>query len=160
MCRGGVYVRHEYLLFGRGRPYRRDRIEGNFGKVAERLAIGQPGEPRRLGNVGQDRPVAGAQLRMALGAQPRPRRIDVRLPFTVDQDMADRDRVISLRQRDRMAPRHRSEEHTSELQSLMRISYAVFCLKKKTITPKTPVYSTHTSYNHQATSDTLITQII
>src|SRR3546814_4192980 len=29
-------------------------------------------------------------------------------------------------------PRDRSEEHTSELQSLMRISYAVFCLKKKT----------------------------
>src|SRR3546814_1469439 len=34
----------------------------------------------------------------------------------------------------------RSEEHTSELQSLMRISYAVFCLKKKTNTTnyKTP----------------------
>src|SRR3546814_6991410 len=30
--------------------------------------------------------------------------------------------------------RTRSEEHTSELQSLMRISYAVFCLKKKNIT--------------------------
>src|SRR3546814_986979 len=30
--------------------------------------------------------------------------------------------------------RCRSEEHTSELQSLMRISYAVFCLKKKTTT--------------------------
>src|SRR3546814_6307309 len=30
----------------------------------------------------------------------------------------------------------RSEEHTSELQSLMRISYAVFCLKKK----KTPIH--------------------
>src|SRR3546814_8666222 len=30
----------------------------------------------------------------------------------------------------------RSEEHTSELQSLMRISYAVFCLKKKKITRK------------------------
>src|SRR3546814_7133541 len=29
------------------------------------------------------------------------------------------------------AVRRRSEEHTSELQSLMRISYAVFCLKKK-----------------------------
>src|SRR3546814_3200221 len=29
-------------------------------------------------------------------------------------------------------PTGRSEEHTSELQSLMRISYAVFCLKKKT----------------------------
>src|SRR3546814_2156320 len=35
----------------------------------------------------------------------------------------------------RRAHRHaRSEEHTSELQSLMRISYAVFCLKKKTQT--------------------------
>src|SRR3546814_3825348 len=33
----------------------------------------------------------------------------------------------------------RSEEHTSELQSLMRISYAVFCLKKKR--------QAHTSYN-------------
>src|SRR3546814_6039203 len=32
--------------------------------------------------------------------------------------------------------RTRSEEHTSELQSLMRISYAVFCLKKKTSHPK------------------------
>src|SRR3546814_8971796 len=31
---------------------------------------------------------------------------------------------------------HRSEEHTSELQSLMRISYAVFCLKKKKNTNK------------------------
>src|SRR3546814_1275681 len=29
-------------------------------------------------------------------------------------------------------PKQRSEEHTSELQSLMRISYAVFCLKKQT----------------------------
>src|SRR3546814_9850901 len=31
-----------------------------------------------------------------------------------------------------IAVESRSEEHTSELQSLMRISYAVFCLKKKT----------------------------
>src|SRR3546814_9288004 len=37
----------------------------------------------------------------------------------------------------------RSEEHTSELQSLMRISYAVFCLKKKNKIKPTPhVYST------------------
>src|SRR3546814_8812373 len=32
---------------------------------------------------------------------------------------------------------HKSEEHTSELQSLMRISYAVFCLKKKKKTKNT-----------------------
>src|SRR3546814_4385050 len=37
-----------------------------------------------------------------------------------------------LRERGALAERERSEEHTSELQSLMRISYAVFCLKKKT----------------------------
>src|SRR3546814_1526385 len=35
----------------------------------------------------------------------------------------------------------RSEEHTSELQSLMRISYAVFCLKKKTTYP--PITTNH-----------------
>src|SRR3546814_6661034 len=36
----------------------------------------------------------------------------------------------------------RSEEHTSELQSLMRISYAVFCLKKKQLIPEKHVQST------------------
>src|SRR3546814_9366114 len=35
----------------------------------------------------------------------------------------------------------RSEEHTSELQSLMRSSYAVFCLKKKKITTDKPTQS-------------------
>src|SRR3546814_3355414 len=40
----------------------------------------------------------------------------------------------------RKFPGTRSEEHTSELQSLMRISYAVFCLKKKKST------TTHQSY--------------
>src|SRR3546814_9905343 len=37
----------------------------------------------------------------------------------------------------------RSEEHTSELQSLMRISYAVFCLKKKKSNPRKTRYKTH-----------------
>src|SRR3546814_6067133 len=40
--------------------------------------------------------------------------------------------VVSYRVHDTWGQGHRSEEHTSELQSLMRISYAVFCLKKKT----------------------------
>src|SRR3546814_4961041 len=40
--------------------------------------------------------------------------------------------------------RRRSEEHTSELQSLMRISYAVFCLKKKKNTT-TPQNHKHTN---------------
>src|SRR3546814_1366839 len=37
----------------------------------------------------------------------------------------------------------RSEEHTSELQSLMRISYAVFCLKKKNIKNTLPTHQTN-----------------
>src|SRR3546814_8734285 len=39
--------------------------------------------------------------------------------------------------------RRRSEEHTSELQSLMRISYAVFCLKKKKSTNIKHTYNIH-----------------
>src|SRR3546814_1891362 len=39
--------------------------------------------------------------------------------------------------------RDRSEEHTSELQSLMRISYAVFCLKKKTTKKKKKYTNVH-----------------
>src|SRR3546814_10523632 len=40
----------------------------------------------------------------------------------------------------------RSEEHTSELQSLMRLSYAVFCLKKKTrANARTPVNNTQSA---------------
>src|SRR3546814_3238582 len=59
----------------------------------------------------------------------------------------------------------RSEEHTSELQSLMRISYAVFCLKKKkpiqaaniiliVTTIMTDIY-THTTMNTQFTDQTM-----
>src|SRR3546814_4919062 len=48
----------------------------------------------------------------------------------------------------------RSEEHTSELQSLMRISYAVFCLKKKKKTQQHKQYTqsdTHTHTTQQST---------
>src|SRR3546814_6591911 len=47
----------------------------------------------------------------------------------------------------------RSEEHTSELQSLMRISYAVFCLKKKIATRRR-----HTS-NRNHKSDQIVTRV-
>src|SRR3546814_2887012 len=52
----------------------------------------------------------------------------------------------------RSASGMRSEEHTSELQSLMRISYAVFCLKKKNTRKKTKniIYTLclHPQLNH------------
>src|SRR3546814_1459537 len=47
----------------------------------------------------------------------------------------------------------RSEEHTSELQSLMRISYAVFCLKKTKYRPNTDnnyIQNTHTASNRKS----------
>src|SRR3546814_7586401 len=50
-----------------------------------------------------------------------------------DRDKRDVDaRRAADRRHRRLWAVHRSEEHTSELQSLMRISYAVFCLTKKT----------------------------
>src|SRR3546814_6708481 len=49
--------------------------------------------------------------------------------------------------------RGRSEEHTSELQSLMRISYAVFCLKKKK-------YNIKKTYNTRSTRDDAISNRI
>src|SRR3546814_4953995 len=66
--------------------------------------------------------------------QDRKARLESRIPALADVkfyeklgSMADKvGRVAAL------ARLLRSEEHTSELQSLMRISYAVFCLKKKT----------------------------
>src|SRR3546814_2936705 len=42
----------------------------------------------------------------------------------------------------------RSEEHTSELQSLMRISYAVFCLKNKTLHPTSCKQTCHPAHTH------------
>src|SRR3546814_10179989 len=78
-------------------------------------------------------PVRGERHTWARGAK--------RLPARSRRDCED-DRHCSLRERCRpfacRAPR--SEEHTSELQSLMRISYAVFCLKQK---KKTLTFSTH-----------------
>src|SRR3546814_3661502 len=59
-------------------------------------------------------------------------------PCTLATTVTARSTVMAIREskseydRDRCdIPESRSEEHTSELQSLMRISYAVFCLKKK-----------------------------
>src|SRR3546814_6194185 len=80
---------------------------------------------------------------------PRSTRTDTLFPYTtLFRSHPDDPDLLRLNQRDRNASRieearqyarthpargaPRSEEHTSELQSLMRISYAVFCLKKKT----------------------------
>src|SRR3546814_8979789 len=97
---------------------------------------------------------------------PRSTRTDTLFPYTtlfrsvVEQRPAiEEDAVVVARQvRDGLAVEadpdiepeqvegafQRSEEHTSELQSLMRISYAVFCLKKKNINSTLELYYVHT----------------
>src|SRR3546814_8033608 len=75
--------------------------------------------------VAVDKSVASAstvQMAMSKSSRLRP----ARPPTTVQSPT----RLLEQVQR-RSMTRSRSEEHTSELQSLMRISYAVFCLKKK-----------------------------
>src|SRR3546814_5231584 len=69
-----------------------------------------------------------------------------RVDEAVDHDVGDMHAVLGIflgedlgegaHHDPRIVERLRSEEHTSELQSLMRISYAVFCLKKKNKTKK------------------------
>src|SRR3546814_1236667 len=55
----------------------------------------------------------------------------------------------------RRSPRLRSEEHTSELQSLMRISYAVFCLKKKKEKQQNKKYTLYmTTQRYKTITDT------
>src|SRR3546814_6868485 len=97
--------------------------------VGPGLLQGIPGHGR-IAAVAQDRHVldlreVAAQLR--LGRDQRQ---------LVDLQQRDLARAVlgalpAQLQADRPACAGRSEEHTSELQSLMRISYAVFCLKKK-----------------------------
>src|SRR3546814_8668948 len=73
----------------------------------------------------EDRPGCGGQRAHEYGGR-HPRMIDPGiLQFPVFDEHPDLHRL---------AYHFRSEEHTSELQSLMRISYAVFCLKKKKTT--------------------------
>src|SRR3546814_1351652 len=92
---------------------RRRRSRGRKGAAPlhPRTAPGHAGQPAYFRGRTPRRPAAVA----ALHARTRPCR-----------------RLLGGRRRDRAARlATRSEEHTSELQSLMRISYAVFCLKKK-----------------------------
>src|SRR3546814_5881191 len=83
----------------------RDLLDGGEPVQAGHQRILQRGRDRQL------RQRAGK--REAMCRLPQPSRLDDGLRQFLDEE------------------RHRSEENTSELQSLMRIAYAVFCLKKK-----------------------------
>src|SRR3546814_8984279 len=96
---------------------------------------------RRRGQAAVHRDRVRARLLAAADAvREAGRRVPVRLsPGLPDAAGGDAGRLgLAVPAQERVSPRvceerpvGRSEEHTSELQSLMRISYAVFCLKKK-----------------------------
>src|SRR3546814_7383379 len=62
---------------------------------------------------------------------------------SLDRGIGRGDRFETAHRLDQYLELSRSEEHTSELQSLMRNSYAVFCLKKTTRTKKNVILQTH-----------------
>src|SRR3546814_960340 len=95
----------------------------------ERRPTGAPVDRRLLADHHRGRLLARRGHRLVA---PGPRRAgrpgSGRLPR---HDLGHRHAVRLAARPARRCPPWRSEEHTSELQSLMRISYAVFCLKKK-----------------------------
>src|SRR3546814_7289978 len=109
------------------------------------IALGLVEEPAQVA----DHAVRAVRLARLAGVaavqdQPVMRVLAVLVGHHLEQPRLDRAHVLAARQaravrhaedvgcpRQWSARRTRSEEHTSELQSLMRISYAVFCLKKK-----------------------------
>src|SRR3546814_5421169 len=80
---------------------------------------------------------------------------DIHAPIRAGSDIAFLGGIIRQLLENDLWFRDRSEEHTSELQSLMRISYAVFCLKKK-ITPNKTT-SIHLHHYHLCQTSTHIT---
>src|SRR3546814_3977951 len=104
-----VGIDHEIIgSTGKARLYASDNLfQGNFRYLADdldQISVGSPPCPLTVKPVSSEE--AYAKVLQAAGAFPRDS-FDTRIVSEV-----------------------RSEEHTSELQSLMRISYAVFCLKK------------------------------
>src|SRR3546814_2425523 len=111
-----------------------------------RLAMGlDSGEPLEVNRAADGSALILSTLhrRMRLDATsdamglPRPSRDVEEAPEPAHAGMYDRilgqlrDMVPRIEDRSAASSAKRSEEHTSELQSLMRISYAVFCLKKQ-----------------------------
>src|SRR3546814_7454890 len=119
---------------------------GQRGRARQRLPRARPDPGRRAASSIRAQRLADAE---AMGQDRCPRRAGRRQAPPVGR------RAVVHDGGGRGARRRRSEEHTSELQSLMRISYAVFCLKKKTTKTykhtMTTSNSGHTNSSHKNT---------
>src|SRR3546814_6254803 len=94
-------------------------------RAQRRADEGQRRNGRARGKRKGDELRAIADPEREQGEQPRRKRAQPRIGQGIGRLRLEQRRAARRHQRER------SEEHTSELQSLMRISYAVFCLKKK-----------------------------
>src|SRR3546814_5749514 len=88
-------------------------------QTVEEQASNQDGAPAGI-TVGNNLPDALPDLDTGSGSQSQTSRIEETVNYEITKTV-----------KTHIHEAGRSEEHTSELQSLMRISYAVFCLKKK-----------------------------
>src|SRR3546814_2033047 len=116
-------LRHYYLRRLRDRGFWQSAVRGKVNPVAAARSLGQL--------LTQRFAIAGGPRSAGQSARPLPERMADgldRFAGAVLLVLCGED--LTAREFDDAA--QRSEEHTSELQSLMRISYAVFCLKKKT----------------------------
>src|SRR3546814_5548081 len=98
---------------GRAQPWAADELGERYGGMLQRI-------------IGFRATVTSLSGKFKLGQDENPGTL-----ASILDSMPDADTVTWMR-RFNEGRGGRSEEHTSELQSLMRISYAVFCLKKKT----------------------------
>src|SRR3546814_5991070 len=105
---------YDYELIAPGQHGRPGDLPASNGVMLRAMFAGLPVEVEDLGIVPDDLTAQTEAFRRASTA-------DI-IVTTGGASVGDHDLV---------KPAFRSEEHTSELQSLMRISYAVFCLKKK-----------------------------
>src|SRR3546814_1325848 len=92
--------------------------EGNVGEAVEPVRV--------VDHDGIGRPLTEGQIFLENASDAG----DVGIDFRIGDELALRVLARGIADLRRAAAHQRSEEHTSELQSLMRISYAVFCLKK------------------------------
>src|SRR3546814_6699564 len=92
--------------------------------------IGAAALTRRLAEMLDAPAFLGAYSRLLIDLN-RPLDIPGSIPVRSEATIVPGNDALSREEREGRRDRIRSEEHTSELQSLMRISYAVFCLKNK-----------------------------
>src|SRR3546814_1569989 len=125
-------------LLGGAQEYReRNRLSRPAARPARRAEAGGRTAHRR------DADAAGLPLHFVAGLDhPLSFRSRAQHPAPASRHQGD-ERLARGRRAVRAPDPARSEEHTSELQSLMRISYAVFCLKKKTHKQHTINTSSH-----------------